>query len=101
MSASEKNINVSLEGNSVTVQGVRHVIYEMLYNIADNAIRYTDQNGTVNILREQSMDMLFTVWKIMESVFRKMNRREFLNVFTGSIKAIPVRPVEQALDFLL
>ena len=47
--ASKKNINVSLEGNSVTVQGVRHVIYEMLYNIADNAIRYTDQNGTVNI----------------------------------------------------
>ena len=25
------------------------MIYEMLYNIADNAIRYTDQNGTVNI----------------------------------------------------
>jgi len=47
--ASKKNINVSLEGNAVTVQGVRHVIYEMLYNIADNAIRYTDQNGTVNI----------------------------------------------------
>ena len=47
--ASKKNINVSLEGNPVTVQGVRHVIYEMLYNIADNAIRYTDQNGTVNI----------------------------------------------------
>lgn len=47
--ASKKNINVSLEGNSVTVQGVRHVIYEMLYNIADNAIRYTNQNGTVNI----------------------------------------------------
>ena len=47
--ASKKNINVSLEGNAVTVQGVRHVIYEMLYNIADNAIRYTNQNGTVNI----------------------------------------------------
>lgn len=47
--ASKKNINVSLEGNAVTVQGVWHVIYEMLYNIADNAIRYTDQNGTVNI----------------------------------------------------
>lgn len=47
--AAKKNITVSLEGNPVTVQGVRHVIYEMLYNIADNAIRYTNQNGTVNI----------------------------------------------------
>lgn len=47
--ASKKNIKVSLEGNSVIVQGVRHVIYEMLFNIADNAIRYTDQNGNVKI----------------------------------------------------
>ena len=47
--ASKKNITVSLEGEAVTVQGVRHVIYEMLYNIADNAIRYTEQGGTVKI----------------------------------------------------
>ena len=47
--ASKKNIKVSLEGKSVIVQGVRHVIYEMLFNIADNAIRYTDQNGSVKI----------------------------------------------------
>ena len=47
--ASKKDITVSLEGESVTVQGVRHVIYEMLYNIADNAIRYTGQGGTVQI----------------------------------------------------
>lgn len=47
--ASKKNITVSLEGEPVTVQGVRHVIYEMLYNIADNAIRYTEQGGTVKI----------------------------------------------------
>ncbi|MBU5481280.1 sensor histidine kinase [Blautia sp. MSJ-19] len=47
--ASKKNITVSLEGESVIVEGVRHVIYEMLYNIADNAIRYTEQDGTVKI----------------------------------------------------
>lgn len=31
------------------VNGVRNVIYEMLFNIADNAIRYTDLKGTVKI----------------------------------------------------
>lgn len=47
--ASKKNIAVSLEGTAVVVQGVRHVIYEMLYNITDNAIRYTEPGGTVKI----------------------------------------------------
>ena len=47
--ASKKDITVSLEGEAVTVQGVRHVVYEMLYNIADNAIRYTEQGGIVKI----------------------------------------------------
>ncbi len=41
---------MSLDGSPVIVKGVRHVMYEMLFNIADNAIRYTEQNGTVNIL---------------------------------------------------
>ena len=47
--AKKKNITVSLEGSLVMVNGVRHVIYEMLFNIADNAIRYTDPKGTVKI----------------------------------------------------
>ena len=47
--AEKKKITVSLEGAPATVHGVRHVIYEMLYNIADNAIRYTDQDGIVKI----------------------------------------------------
>ena len=47
--ASRKNIQLQLEGHSVSVEGVRQVLYEMLYNIADNAVRYTENNGTVKI----------------------------------------------------
>ena len=47
--AKKKNITVSLDGSPVMVNGVRNVIYEMLFNIADNAIRYTDLKGTVKI----------------------------------------------------
>ena len=34
---------------SVFVEGVRQVLYEMLYNIADNAVRYTNKDGIVKI----------------------------------------------------
>lgn len=51
--ASKKNIQLQLEGDSVSVEGVRQVLYEMLYNIADNAVRYTEKNGTVKIYAGQ------------------------------------------------
>ena len=51
--ASKKNIQLQLEGYSVSVEGVRQVLYEMLYNIADNAVRYTEKNGTVKIYAGQ------------------------------------------------
>ena len=42
--AEKKNIHLTLSGEkNVTVNGVRQVLYEMLYNIADNAIRYTEK----------------------------------------------------------
>ena len=47
--ASKKNIQLQLEGASVFVEGVRQVLYEMLYNIADNAVRYTNKDGIVKI----------------------------------------------------
>lgn len=47
--AAKKNIQLQLEGGSVSVEGVRQVLYEMLYNIADNAVRYTNKNGSVKI----------------------------------------------------
>lgn len=51
--ASKKNIQLQLEGHSVSVEGVRQVLYEMLYNIADNAVRYTEKNGIVKIYAGQ------------------------------------------------
>ena len=48
--AEKKNISLELTGNSEKIQGVRHVLYEMFFNIADNAVRYTEQNGHVRIM---------------------------------------------------
>ena len=48
--AEKKNISLELVGNSEKIQGVRHVLYEMFFNIADNAVRYTENDGHVRIM---------------------------------------------------
>ena len=47
--AMKKKISLSLKGETVAIRGVRHVLYEMFYNLADNAVRYTEEGGTVKI----------------------------------------------------
>lgn len=45
--ADKKNISLEFQGHTAAVRGVRQVLYEMFYNLADNAIRYTEEGGTV------------------------------------------------------
>ena len=47
--ARKKDIHLEYRGEPVTINGVRHVLYEMLYNIADNAVRYTNPGGHIHI----------------------------------------------------
>lgn len=47
--ASQKNLTFEIEGESVVVRGVRQIIYEMLYNLCDNAIRYNKENGSISV----------------------------------------------------
>lgn len=54
--AKKKRVTVLMEGKSVTVQGVRHVLYEMLYNLVDNAIKYNKEGGYVKVLLAREKD---------------------------------------------
>lgn len=47
--AAKKKITLSLEGSKQNIQGVRQVLYEMCYNLADNAVKYTEEGGSVKI----------------------------------------------------
>ena len=47
--AAKKKINLEYTGGPAQMQGVRHVLYEMFYNITDNAIRYTPDGGDVKV----------------------------------------------------
>lgn len=48
-SAKTKNLSLNLEGDSGLINGVEPVIYEMIYNLVDNAIKYNKIDGSVNI----------------------------------------------------
>lgn len=48
-SAAKKNIEISIEGAPQTIFGVRRYIYEIIYNLCDNAIRYNVDGGKVEI----------------------------------------------------
>ena len=51
--AKNRKVEISLEAGGAVIEGVRHYVYEIIYNICDNAIRYNVENGTVKIFAGQ------------------------------------------------
>ena len=47
--AGQKNVSVSVEGESARVSGVRRLLYEVIYNLCDNAIKYNVEGGSVKV----------------------------------------------------
>ena len=47
--AEKKNVSLNLSGDSGLINGVRPVIYEMVYNLIDNAVKYNNEKGIVSI----------------------------------------------------
>ena len=48
--AVKRNVELSIEGETCTIFGVRRYIYEIIYNLCDNAIRYNVDGGKVTIV---------------------------------------------------
>lgn len=51
--AAKRQVSISLEGESCVIKGVRRYLYEIVYNLCDNAIRYNKDGGTVEITVKQ------------------------------------------------
>ena len=49
VSAAKRQVNLELKGESCIIKGIRRYLYEIIYNLCDNAIRYNKENGKVVI----------------------------------------------------
>jgi len=48
-SAAEKNVKIDVAGNGFTINGVRRMLQEIIYNLCDNAIKYNVPGGSVTV----------------------------------------------------
>ncbi len=49
LNAKKCGVELTCEGVPAQVQGVRNMLEEIIYNVCDNAIKYTHEGGSVNI----------------------------------------------------
>ena len=52
-SAAKRQVLVSVDGENCTINGIRRYLYEIIYNLCDNAIRYNKEGGKVNVSVKQ------------------------------------------------
>ncbi len=54
--AARKNVTISLACERICINGVRRYLYEIIYNLCDNAIRYNKDGGKVDVTVKQEGD---------------------------------------------
>ena len=54
--AAERGIVMDFNGSHVTIKGVKTLLYEMLYNLCDNAIKYNVENGAISVSVKKTKD---------------------------------------------
>ena len=47
--AEQKNVTLSVTGESTCVSGVRRLLYEVIYNLCDNGVKYNVEGGSVSV----------------------------------------------------
>ncbi len=62
VSATKKQVELQLNGESCIMNGIRRYLYEIIYNLCDNAIRYNKDQGKVTIdLKNKNGNILLSV----------------------------------------
>lgn len=66
--ARQRKITITVDGDVPTIDGVRQIIYEMIYNLCDNAVKYNRDGGSVHILMEPSPKEGYSVrWSVWDT----------------------------------
>ncbi len=58
--AKEKNVTINVSGENIKLHGVRSLLYEIVYNLCENGIKYNKDGGKVDITlsKEAGKDIL-------------------------------------------
>lgn len=60
--AQKKNISLKTAGQPIQLQGIRKLLYEIIYNLCDNAIKYSDENSQIQLaLTENNSYIILSV----------------------------------------
>lgn len=60
--AKAKNVALSISGDDARILGVRRLLYEIIFNLCDNAIKYNVENGRVDVtVSETPQGVVLTV----------------------------------------
>lgn len=54
--ADKREITIGVEGDEGTVYGVPKLLYEVVYNLCDNAVKYNKDGGRVDVLVKESIN---------------------------------------------
>ena len=62
VSAAKKQVEIHLNGESCVMNGIRRYLYEIIYNLCDNAIRYNKDGGMVTVdLKNKDSNIILSV----------------------------------------
>ncbi|MBQ9919864.1 MAG: PAS domain-containing protein, partial [Clostridia bacterium] len=62
VSAAKKQVELRLNGESCVMNGIRRYLYEIIYNLCDNAIRYNKNGGKVIVdLKNKDSNIILSV----------------------------------------
>ena len=56
--AAQKGLSMEVKGDAGMMKGVRRLIYELIYNLCDNAIKYNREGGSVKVSVTEKGDKL-------------------------------------------
>lgn len=76
--ASRKEVTLEFTGEPVSMEGVRQVLYEIFYNLVDNAIKYNLEGGKVSIqLKENKRNIFWTICDTGIGIAKEEQERVF------------------------
>ena len=85
--ASARGIKLELVGGVCVINGVRRLLYEIVYNLCDNAIKYNVDNGSVTVTAKPDSDGALLSVSDTGIAFRPSIRAGYSSVFTASTRA--------------